>query len=339
MNASLIDTPKPATVPTRSMAANDLAPENDPAPKCDPAPACDPAPVSDPDGLFARHYNRKNFMFAHRLAGHPLFELPSLVELSRRMPDHNDTYWSNGNVAVGNSWEAGTAGRLSLQETIANIEHNNSIVILKHTEQDPIFAPVLQQVLSGMIELSGERMRCDVTIGEVLILVSSPGRITPYHMDAEVNFLLQVRGDKSFYIFDHTDRSLVTDRELENFYAVSNASAVYRPERQHEATAYELRAGYGLHLPVTAPHWVQNKNNVSVALSVNYELRSVGRLLELHRINRRLRKMGLNPTPPGRSPLRDRMKLTLAAGIGAVRSVAKRTERTRPYAVWTPRGD
>lgn len=321
MNASLSARTDPTAVPRASIAAND------------------PAPVSDPDGLFARNYNRKNFMFAHRLAGHPLFELPSLVELSRRMPDHNDTYWSNGNVAVGNSWEAGTSGRRSLQETIANIEHNDSIVILKHTEQDPIYGPLLQQVLAGMIELSGERMRRDVTIGEVLILVSSPGRITPYHMDAEVNFLLQVRGDKSFFIFDHTDRSLVTELELENFYAVSNASAVYRPERQQEATAYDLRAGYGVHLPVTAPHWVQNKNNVSVALSVNYELRSVGRLLELHRFNRRLRRLGINPTPPGRSPWRDGVKLELAAGWSAIRSVVKRQQRTRPYAVWTPRVD
>ena len=42
-------------------------------------------------------------------------------------------------------------------------------------------------------------MRTDVTIGEVLILVSSPGRITPYHMDSETNFLLQVTGSKPGY--------------------------------------------------------------------------------------------------------------------------------------------
>jgi len=304
----------------------------------EPMAASDLITVTDPDGAFLRNYNRANFMFTHRLAGHPLFELPSLVELSRRMPDHNDTYWSNGKVAVSNSWEAGTSGRYSLQDTITNIEHNDSIVILKHTEQDPVFGPVLQNVLATMIDLSGERMRADVTIGEVLILVSSPGRITPYHMDAEVNFLLQVTGDKIFYIFDHTDRSLVTDLELENFYAVSNASAVYRPERQHDATAYDLRAGCGLHLPVTAPHWVQNKDNVSVALSVNYELRSVARLLQLHRFNRRLRRMGLHPTAPNRSAWRDRIKLTAASGMAAIRSGLTRNAAPRSYTVWTPSG-
>ncbi len=90
-----------------------------------------------------------------------------------------------------------------LQDTITHIEHNDSIVILKHTEQDPVFAPLLQSVLATIVELAGERMRSDATIGEVLILVSSPGRITPYHMDSETNFLLQITGDKWFHIFDH----------------------------------------------------------------------------------------------------------------------------------------
>jgi hypothetical protein len=292
--------------------------------------------VADTEGQFEANYNRRNFMFAHELARHPLFELPSLVDLTRRMPDHRDTYWSNGNVAVGNSWDVGTAGRHSLQDTIANIEHNNSIVILKHTEQDPVFAPVLHNVLQSMIDLSGERMRSDVTIGEVLILVSSPGRITPFHMDAEVNFLWQIRGEKTFYIFNQNDRSLVTDVELENFYSVSASLAVYRPERQADATAYELRQGFGLHLPVTAPHWVQNKDNVSVALSVNYELRSVGRLVELHRFNRKLRRLGINPSPPCTSKWRDDLKLVAGKGLRAVRSLRKRATAAPAYAAWTP---
>jgi hypothetical protein len=291
--------------------------------------------IDDPNGDFRRNYNRANFMFAHQLAGHPLFELPSLVELSHRLAGDRDTYWSNGGVKVTNDWTEGTVGRLSLQETIRGIEHNNSIVILKHTEQDPVYAPVLQATLARMLELSGERMRSDVTIGEVLILVSSPGRITPYHMDAEVNFLLQIRGDKTFYVFDHTDRDLVTHQELENFYAVSANNAVYRPEWQQRASAYDLKAGYGVHIPVTAPHWVQNSNNVSVALSVNYELKSTERLQRLHRFNRKLRRFGVTPTPPLVSPWRDGIKLAAAGGVEALRSVAKPAP-AQPYGVWKP---
>ncbi|HLZ96831.1 MAG TPA: hypothetical protein VKP66_02730 [Steroidobacteraceae bacterium] len=299
-------------------------------------PLSRPATVADPGGDFLRNYNRANFMFRHELAGHPLFELSSLVELSRRMPDLGEHYWSNGPVGVGNDWSAGTAQRQSLQDTIACIETNNSIVILKHTEQDPVYAPVLQSLLATIIDLSGERMRSDVTIGEVLILVSSPLRITPYHMDSEVNFLLQVTGDKWFHIFDHTDRSLVTDEELEAFYAVSRNSAVYRPERQADSHRYDLQAGFGVHLPVTAPHWVQNRDNVSVALSVNYELRSTDRLQKVHRFNRRLRELGIEPTPPSRSKLRDSAKLAAESCVRAVRWLAGRREPPPPYAVWTP---
>ncbi len=291
--------------------------------------------VADPQGEFRRKYNRSNFMFPHGLAGHPLFELPNLVELTRRMPDHGEHYWSNGKVSVENTWSEGTNGRQSLQDTITNIEHNNSIVILKHTEQDPVYAPVLQSTLATLIDLSGDAMRSDVMIGEVLILVSSPGRVTPYHMDSEVNFLLQVAGDKWFHIFDQTDRTLVTDRELEEFYVVSKNCVVYRPECTDQCNKYDLHAGYGVHVPVCAPHWVQNRNNISVALSVNYELRSVERLQKVHRFNRRLRNLGMNPAPPRFTTWRDRAKLAAERGVDALRSITKRREKP-PYEIWTP---
>jgi hypothetical protein len=292
--------------------------------------------LNDPEGLFSKNYNRVNFLFAHQLAGNPMFELPNLVALARRMPDHRDTYWQNGDVKVYNNWEDGQKHRLSLDETITQIEHNNSLVMLKHTEQDPEYGPALQQVLARIVELSGEQMRCDVKVGEVLILISSPNRVTPYHMDGEVNFLLQVAGDKTFHVFDHTDRTLVTDSELEKFYAVSMVHAVYRPERQNDAVTYELRQGWGIHIPVTAPHWVQNKDNVSVALSVTYELRSIDRLIELYRVNRRLRNLGFNPSSPGDSPWRDQVKLAAYKSASAVRSLGKRRRASGPYAVWTP---
>jgi hypothetical protein len=294
------------------------------------------ASLEDPSGQFARNYNRKTFMFAHGLAQSPLFELGSLVELSRRMPDHRDTYWSNGRVKVEHGWNAGTGGRLSLQDTIANIAENDSIVILKHTEQDPVFGPVLRDFLQRVVDFSGEAMRSDVTVGETLILISSPNRITPYHMDGETNFLVQVRGDKWFYVFDHDDRTLVTDRETERYYCGDINAVAYRAERQRDAVAYDLHAGYGVHVPVASPHWVQNKDNVSVAISVTYELRSVENLIRVHKINRRLRQLGLKPAAPGTSPWRDRLKMAVAAGLGGVRSITARKAPSRPYAAWVP---
>jgi hypothetical protein len=299
-------------------------------------PANASALLADPEGVFARNYNRKTFSFAHGLAGHPLFELDSLIELSRRMPDHRDTYWSNGKVRVDNRWDAGTTVRTSLQDTIANIATNDSMVILKHTEQDPVHGPVLQEFLGQVVHLAGERMRCDVTIGETLILISSPNRLTPYHIDAETNFLVQVCGDKWFHVFDQDDRSIISDVEREGYFAGDMNSAVYKEERQKHAVTFDLHAGYGVHVPTGAPHWVRNKNNVSVAISVNYELRSVDRLKRVYRINHRLRRFGIAPRPPGESALVDSAKLFTGNVLSGLRSVAQPKRLERQIAVWSP---
>ena len=252
------------------------------------------APLITADAGFARNYNASSFMFAHGLSGHPLFEMPQLRALAQRLADHPETYWANGRAEMQDRWEKGRDGRLSLDETMATIEHNNSLVILKHTEQDVVYAPVLQRFLGRVVELAGDVMRRDIIVGEVLILVSSPNRLTPYHMDAETNFLVQITGDKTIRVFDQTDRTLVTHPEREGYFAGDHNSAVFRPERAEAGTLYSLRAGHAVHIPVFAPHWVQNGNNVSVSLSVNYELRSVKDMAEIYYMNSYLRRLGLS---------------------------------------------
>ena len=76
-------------------------------------------------------------------------------------------------------------------------------------------------------------------------------------------------------------------------------SIPYQESRLPDAVAYELRAGQGAHIPVFAPHWVRNHDNISVALSVNYELRSGLHEKRVYQMNRMLRKLGFAPAAPG----------------------------------------
>ncbi|WGJ14669.1 hypothetical protein QEV83_18965 [Methylocapsa sp. D3K7] len=290
--------------------------------------------LSDPDGLFTRNTNRHTFAFQHGLKDHALFQLPSLIELARR-PYHQETYWSNGNVKVTDTWGANGESKLTLIDTIANIGQNNSLVVLKHVEQDPVYAPVLQQFLSKVVEFSGEQIRKDVLVGEVLILISSPNRITSYHMDAECNFLVQAVGDKSLWVYDQTDRTLASHEQREAYYGGDMNSILYQESRLPDAVAYDLRAGQGVHIPVFAPHWVRNHDNISVALSVNYELRSGLREKRVYQMNRMLRKFGIAPAAPGASALRDRVKIAAAEGLAAARHFIK-SKPAPSYAIWTP---
>jgi len=293
--------------------------------------------VVDPERQFTRDYNHRCFMFQHWLQGHSLFQLPSLLELAHRQGDRPGlSYCSNGMVEVVDRWEKGLAMHRPAADTIQSIAANDSLVMLKHVEQDPVLGPVVRKLLSRMVELSGDQMREDMIVGRATILIASPRRITSYHIDADTNFLFQIAGDKTFSVFDQTDRALVTDNELENYHGGDANGAVFKTERQSDARTYDFRAGLGIHIPSTAPHWARNGDSVSVALSLNYDLRSIQRSGRIYAINRRLRRLGIEPTPPGVSAWRDRMKLTTAKTTGVVRRLAGRASATSSPAGWRP---
>ena len=116
-----------------------------------------PEILSDPEGQFPLHYNRSTFMFRHGLSGHPLLQLPSLIDLADRLEKYDGCYWSNGPVDVTDRWEKGADRRQSLRKTLENIEVNNSLVILKYAVHDPIAGPFFRDVLATIVRLAGPR--------------------------------------------------------------------------------------------------------------------------------------------------------------------------------------
>jgi len=148
---------------------------------------------------------------------------------------------------------------------------------------------------------------------EVIIFVTSPRRISTYHIDSETNFLLQVHGEKDISIFSKYDREVLPEDEIERFWCEDNNAAVYKPQLQHRADVVRLVPGNGVHIPVNAPHWVQNDNNISVSVSINYHSWD-SEYAHLYCANHFLRKkLGLTPTPPRQSPLLDSFKRPVGA--------------------------
>jgi len=261
--------------------------------------------------LFARCYNRISFPFHHNLHEHSLFELPSLLELAERQ-GQSATYahWSNGPVNVHDRWETGSGPRYSLRQTVRDIAVNNSLAVLKHVEHDRFFGPLIHDIQEQVLDLAGAQMRDDAVAGRGTLLIASPGRITSYHIDSDVNFLFQIRGDKLFCVFDADDRDVLPHKELENYFLGDANGAIFKPEHEPDARSYDLRAGCGVHVPCMSGHWAKNLDSPSVALSINWDLRSVSCAGRVYRFNGRLRRLGLNPVPPGVSHWRDKVKTT-----------------------------
>jgi hypothetical protein len=272
--------------------------------------------------LFRENFNRASFEFAHSLAGRPLFELPRLLELSRALPDA-DVYYDAGNVRVDQRWDQAPRTELSVDQLVDRIENAGAWVLLKRTDRDPRYAAVLDQALAEAGAMVGARFPNKVRMRSAVVLITSPKRVTSYHIDPDCNFLCQLLGEKVIHVFDRYDREVLPEEELERFWAVDKNAAVYKKHYQHRARSYELKPGVGVHMPVNAPHWAQNADNISVTLAMTFQFpESV--LSNIYRCNYYLRKLGARPTPLGRSVVRDGLKSwTMGAGIGA-RNALKR---------------
>jgi hypothetical protein len=185
----------------------------------------------------------------------------------------------------------------------------------------------MNAILLDVERLSGKSLRRAIKNAEAQIMLTSPGRITPYHFDNECNVLLQIKGEKDIFVFDQTDRQVLTDVELERFWMGDWNAGEYKARCQDRAHTFRLTPGKAVHIPVNAPHWVKNDANVSVSLSVNFEWKDES-LFNVYRANYFLRKMGIQPSPPGQSNFRDGMKHALvASGFVTPRNIARNAVR------------
>lgn len=256
---------------------------------------------------FCAKFNRWPFVVEHRLAAHPLFALPRLVELARRLPESNVKYTA-GNVAIGQGLYKGPRNGLSVEETIRQIEECGSWMVLKFVEADDEYRALLDACLDEVAVLSepldpGMRQRAG------FIFISSPGSVTPYHIDPEYNFLLQIRGRKAIHILNGEDRSVISEQELERNYAWHDTFHLpFADEYRDKAECFEIAPGQGLHFPVTAPHWVENGPEVSISFSITFQTPASERRDMVYSVNGHLRRWGIKPVPYGRSPWRDGAK-------------------------------
>jgi hypothetical protein len=251
---------------------------------------------------FRTGFNHAAFRFQHQLADHPLFTLQQLVELSKRLPEDHVKY-NSGNVPIGEVLYAGPQNGLSVEETIRRIEECGSWMVLKWAHHDAEYRQLLDCCLDQMQPLS-EPLDPGMCRREAFIFITSPHSTTPYHVDPEYSFLLQVRGNKTVSVLPSTHLS---ELELERYYHTGDYPPFVEACREQAAT-FTLIPGQGLHIPMATPHWVKNGSEVSVSFSLTFRSLGSERRSIVSSVNNRLRKRGLKPAPYGQSRWRDSAK-------------------------------
>lgn len=273
-------------------------------PAISPSPDAHPSFVFSPEAraAFAAAYPDAPARLTHELADHALFELSALADLAERMPADRVEY-NRGDLPLGLRPEDTPANGLTLGETIRGIATNGSWAVLKNVERDPAYRELLDSALTEL-RPTVERSTGPMLHREAFLFISSPGSVTPFHMDPEHNILLQIRGEKTMTVFPAHDEKTVPAVKSEEFSRGGHRNLDWNDSFHARGTAFVLSPGEAVLIPVKAPHFVENGAAVSISFSITWRSsRSVAEG-ELHSLNARLRRRRLPLMTIGRQPER-----------------------------------
>jgi hypothetical protein len=278
----------------------------------------------DPIEECRKQLHQSAFVVHHPLAGHPLFTVEALAKVAEEAAKRkDDLYWDAGDLSITDKWGSTPKPDMSIREVIDRIETAGAWMVMKHVEVDPRYKAVLDEFDAFVREVAGPEGAKELSNTEMLVFITSPNRKTPYHFDAEVNFLTQIQGSKDMWVCDPKDRSVTTEDELERYYGVTTSAGTFKPEAEKNARKITLRPGEAVHIPTHGAHWLQNHNEVSVGLALNLEFPR-WKYTDVYRANYYMRRLGLSPRPPGRSVVIDRSKAAAMGCVDKVRAVIGR---------------
>jgi hypothetical protein len=290
-----------------------------------PGSALPPRIFSHSPGEFAGRFNTRPFRLTHNLGESPLFELQRLVTLAKTLwaLGQGKVQFNEGGASFEQRWDEIPAKTLSFIEGIRKIQNSNSWVLLKSIQEDPEYKECIDGCINELSELSGVDLKKEITWIDGYVFIASPAAVTPHHIDHETNFLLQIHGEKSINICDPADRSVLFEEEIENYYIGDLSAARLKPISPEKAYVVPLAPGVGAHIPSKGPHWVRNGDDYSISFSINFCMRETDRRSRVYQCNHYLRKLAFDPTPPGRSKIKDWLKTAVLTQVGRKDAVNK----------------
>jgi Cupin-like domain len=260
--------------------------------------------------------DRYPFEFRHQLLGHPALGLENLARMLPALPS-DQVFYSKGLSDLGINFDRAHVDHpngMSIEQTIESIRTSNSYIAVSKPEMDPSFKELFRDITEDVSAIVRRRGTGTQALEPTLwLFIASPGAITPFHCDRYSNFLMQFRGSKEVAIFKPWNDEVISPEDCEAWVARTNRPPTWRPEADRFAHKYHFKPGEAAHIPFVAGHYVKNgSEDVSITLSYFFHtedtLRMSRALTVNHRLRSRLQRLGMQPTPIGRSRGRDRFK-------------------------------
>ena len=240
---------------------------------------------------------------AHDLAGHPLLMPAALAEAAQQM-DPATVECREARNRNGEGFAFAGAGDSDPAATILDIAKAGRWVMLAKIEQLPEYAALLEDVMDALGPAIRPATGAPLRL-QGFVFVSSPGALTPFHMDPEYNILFQIAGRKRFAVCPG-EGAWLTDAVNERYHQDGNNLLAWHDTYAAAATVHPLAPGEALFVPYKCAHWVEVESEPSVSLSLTWCSASSFEQEAAWRLNAWLRRRGLSPHRPARLPARNR---------------------------------
>lgn len=258
-------------------------------------------------------------LLGHNFYEHPLLQLDQLEALAHRLLPLKQCRFITPGAKQSSKFihHAESPDGRGLSDVFANISEPGSWVALYNAETDPQYAGLVKEAISSVEHLV-DREQPGIFSPQAFIFISAPPSVTPFHIDRENNFWLQIHGRKIMNVWDSHDRSIIPAHTVESFIIDGSLHDVTLKDEFMDARyEWDLGPGEGVYFPSTSPHstrtessWVTPESGVTVSIGIVFYTKATRRQAYIHSLNRLLRRFGVSPKFPGESSF-DNVKFLL----------------------------
>ena len=191
----------------------------------------------------------------HRISEHPLLQIEPLIELSTRLAQFGRIRTHSNEAYAGTAFNHAPMLYPNARppaETLANIASAKAWMSLLNVQTDDIYRGLVDEVLDDL-KPGIDRFDPGMVYRGGWIFVTSPNTVTPFHMDKEHNFILQIKGSKRLLVWDPDGIEVLSEAARDLFHANHSRDLVTWREEARSRAHVQPRVRHGAYMPSTGP--------------------------------------------------------------------------------------
>ena len=286
---------------------------------------------ADPDRFSTFRVSRLRHDWHH----HPLVQFDELAALAAElMPVGKCRFLAQNGVTPRSAFghqPRHPDGR-QIDEVFHRLSEPGQWLALYNIEVVPRYRVLLEQILAPL-RARIEREQPGIFNLTGFFFLCAPPSVTPFHIDRENNFWLQLHGRKTLRLWDASNRGVIRADAVEDFIVAHSTTKICLAEAAPPSDyVFDSGPGDGVYFPTTSPHtafsdtsWVRPGDGISAALAVTFYTSHTRQIARAHQFNRACRKyLRHAPTDVHQSHTLNAIKAPAGHIVGAGRQILLR---------------